>query len=112
VENVPDAAKTERLKELWIERHSIYSELDYFRDNGIVLGKHSIFERQQFKKELSLLSGPELVKKYNAVRKSLRAVNKDLRDNKRPDLENDRKAIKKAREWQLEALNEYLNSLK
>ena len=105
-------SRVERLKQLWKERLSIYKELDHYRDTNQVFGQHQVFEKRRFREELTKLNGPELVKKYNAVAKSLRGIKRSLEKDPRKDLLANRKSLQGTREWQLEELEKHLDRLK
>lgn len=69
---VLDAAEEKALADVvvkdYIENKQAWDELEHYRANGEVLGKHPLFERLSAKEEITGLSTPDLTKKISNLK--------------------------------------------
>lgn len=67
-----------------IENDLIYKELEYYKKNKSILGKHSIFDHYKELKALRLLNNAELFRKYSNTLKECSRYRNKLKSNKDP----------------------------
>lgn len=54
--------------EKYLENRAMWAELDYYKENGKILGEHKIFAELNLQTEIKALSDIDLVKKQNTAR--------------------------------------------
>lgn len=74
----------------WLENQLIHKELNYYKDHGKVLGEHPIFERVKVLREIDGLTADKLVKKINALYKSIKETERLLKTADKPELREKR----------------------
>lgn len=92
----------------FIENKQAFAELEHYRDSGQMLGEHPIFEEQKVKEELEKLSGEELSKKANALRKNISTNRKRAEEAEDPEAKAKYEAVVKDYQWQEEYVKELL----
>jgi hypothetical protein len=95
----------------YIENRKIYTELDYYRNTGSILGRHPIFGNRVIEQELRALSPKELFKKQHAAQKAVRHTKSLLAKNERPDLVEKRLVKLEKQENMLELVQKVVNSI-
>ena len=92
----------------FIENKQAFAELEHYRDSGQILGEHPIFEDQKIKKDLEKLSGEELSKKANALRKNISTNRKRAEEAEDPEAKAKYEVVVKDYQWQEEYVKELL----
>jgi hypothetical protein len=106
------AAAVEGSVEAFIDNQLIYRELDHYREHKKVLGEHPIFTKLKLQEEIGKLSGADLVKRRNAVIKSINSAKAAIEKGDRPDLDEKRQETIAHRTMELELVDQKLESLK
>jgi len=89
----------------------IWAELQHYQATGQVLGQHPIFKVRAFMQEMQQLPIPELIKKRNALYKSIIVAKKQIIQGTEPHLTQNREALIKEKTPLLQALDNHLKSL-
>ena len=92
----------------FIENKQAFAELEHYRDSGQILGEHPIFEEQKIREDLEKLSGEELSKKANALRKNISTNRKRAEEAEDPEAKAKYEAVVKDYQWQEEYVKELL----
>jgi hypothetical protein len=79
-----DAA--DKLINNYLDNQEIWKELNYYKNTGTVLGKHSYFEDQNRQKELTSKSVPDLMIMLRNIEHSIWRVTKKMKDDPKPEL--------------------------
>lgn len=74
----------------FIENRAIYDEFNYYRENGVVLGKHRIFEHLNRVRELKKLSIVELMKMQTQLKNTIWRINSEIEKKNKPNLLTER----------------------
>ncbi len=90
----------------------IWAELQHYHSTNTILGLHPIFKVHAFLQELKALHLPEVIKKRNAIYKSIVVAEKQLRLGTEPHLALNRQAIIADKKPLLQAVENYLQSFK
>lgn len=106
------AAAVQGSVEAYIDNQLIYRELDHYREHKKVLGEHPIFTKMKLQEEIGKLSGADLVKRRNAVVKSINSAKAAIEKGDRPDLDEKRQETISQRTVELEIIDQKLESLK
>lgn len=86
--------------ENYMENQDIWNELNYFKENGVVLGLHPIFEQQKREKEINDLTMGELVKLRDQLKNYIPRTKKDMKDN--PDAPENQERQSRVSQWEWE----------
>jgi hypothetical protein len=70
----------------YIENRCIYAELDYYKKNGVILGKHPIFSHFRKMEDLRKLSIKDLVLKQQMLEHNIWRIESELKKNDKPHL--------------------------
>lgn len=89
----------------------IWAEMLHYQNTGTILGKHPIFAVHTFMQEVKQLPVPEVIKKRNALYKSITVAQKQLRQNTEPHLAAKRQTLIQDKTPLLNAVENYLNTL-
>ncbi|KAA2218259.1 hypothetical protein [Maribacter flavus] len=77
--------------------HAIWDELEYYRDNGQILGNHPIFADEVLKEKVASLTDAKLVTRRNTLRSYISRESKKLENN--PEEDAAAKIRKKIKEY-------------
>lgn len=89
----------------------IWDEFNHYQKTGTILGNHPIFKVRQFMAEIKQLPVPEVIKKRNAIYKSIVVAQKQLRTGNEPHLAEKRKDIIMEKQPLLAVIDDYLKKL-
>lgn len=98
-----------QLIDSYIDNRMIWKELDYFKSNNAILGKHPVFDEFNRRKKLSSLSVKELCARLRQVSGNIWRVKSELAKGNRPHLDVERKNRLLGYEKELEDINRLLN---
>lgn len=76
--------------ENYLENREIWEELNYYKENNELLGKHPLFSQQEKFADLASLSTHELYKKMGNANKAISGLNVKIEKGEKPD---------KVKEW-------------
>ncbi|WP_372744289.1 hypothetical protein [Lutibacter sp.] len=79
---------------------AIYKELDYFKQNGKILGEHPIFKERLLKSSIDVMSVPDATKRLSNLDNYIRRDSKALEKAKTPETKE--KLQKKIEAWKIE----------
>lgn len=85
----------------YLENQSIWEELNYYKENGKVLGKHPIFAMSSKLAIIKDMGLKELIKRKETLEKSISRLNIQLEENDKPELTDQRETSKKEKEFEL-----------
>lgn len=86
----------------FIENKQIFEELEHYKNTGQVLALHPAFEQEKVKAELDKMTGEELNKKHNALRKNISTNNKKAEATEDPEAKAGYQAAVESYTWELE----------
>ncbi len=75
----------------YLENQLIYAELDYYKHNKVLLGKHPVFKHYNEVKLLRKLSVRELIKKEEQLKHNIWRIESELKKGDKPRLDAERK---------------------
>lgn len=70
----------------FLENRSIFEELDYYKEHGVVLGKHHIFSEARSLDALRKLSIKELFRKEENLKEAIWRIDSEIRKGDKPHL--------------------------
>ena len=103
-----EASLAREIVDNFIENKEIFAELEHYKESGQLLGEHAIFEEQKIKAQHEELSGEELSKKSNALRKSISTNKKKAEKAEDPEAKAGYEAKVADYQWQEEYVKELL----
>ncbi|RGN42354.1 hypothetical protein DWW69_19475 [Bacteroides sp. AF16-49] len=90
--NLQEAADiSKKIIDNYIENRAIWEELNWYKDHGVLLGKHPIFNEFKRRKELLGMSIKELVLRQQKIEQNIWRVKNELKKGDKPHLETERK---------------------
>lgn len=92
----------------FIENRMIYDELNYYKNNKQLLGKHPIFREFQRRKELINLGIKELMIRKSRLENNIWRVQSEINKKNKPHLETERTQKLEAYKRELEEINRLL----
>ncbi len=84
------AVLARRLIDAYIDNRDIWQELDYYKQHGVVLGKHHAFTEFRRRRELNKLSVIELYKRAERIRGNIWRAQSEIDKGDRPHLDAER----------------------
>ncbi|MCH8490020.1 MAG: hypothetical protein LAT81_08845 [Oceanicaulis sp.] len=115
LENLTDEALAEKVEETveaFIENEIIWRELNHYRDTKSILGEHPIFKTKQEVDAIHKLNGTDLIKRRNALVKSINSFKANIAKGDRPDLDEKRQESIAERQYLLDIVDARLEGLK
>ena len=94
----------------FIENKQAFDELEYYKENGQLLGEHPVFEEMKIKEELEKLSAEELSKKAGALRKSISTNKKKAKETEDAEKKAEYQDKVTQYTWQEEFVKELLKT--
>lgn len=94
----------------FIENKQAFEELEYYKENGKLLGEHPVFEEMKIKEELEKLSAEELSKKAGALRKSISTNKKKAKETEDAEKKAEYQDKVTQYTWQEEFVKELLKT--
>lgn len=94
--------------ENFIENKQAFAELEHYAKTGQLLGEHPIFEERKIKEDLEKLSGEELSKKSNALRKNVSTNKKKAEEAEEAEKKAEYEEKVAFYQWQEEYVKELL----
>lgn len=107
--NLEECRKT--AKELLVsykENRSIYEELNFYKDNTRVLGKHPIFKQFRDIRKIREMSIKELVIKQQQLKHNIWRIQSEMKKGKKPHLDAERQESIKNKQAELAEVNRLL----
>lgn len=86
----------------FIENKQIFDELEHYKNTAQLLGAHPAFEQEKIKAELEKLTGEELNKRHNALRKNISTNKKKAEATEDPEATAGYLAAVENYSWELE----------
>jgi hypothetical protein len=87
--NADNLALAKEVVENYLDNRAMWEELDYYKENGELLGKHPVFELLNLKNEIKAMSDIEVMKAFNNsksnVTKSNNALAKAVTDEEKAE---------------------------
>lgn len=85
-------ALAETVVENYLENRSIWEELNHYKEEGKILGEHPKLKELAFQKEIAGLKTPELIKLKDSLYNKITRTKKQIAENAKPHLKEDREA--------------------
>ncbi len=76
--------------ENYLENRSIWEELNYYKENGVILGEHPKLKELAFRNEIADMTTPELIKLKDNLYNKITRTKKQITDNNKPHLSEER----------------------
>lgn len=89
----------------YCQNRKIFSEFAYYKEHGVILGKHPIFEEMKHRRELLSMGILDMERRRNNLRDAIWRLRKQIRLDERPDLEASRMDLLDAKERELAEIN-------
>lgn len=102
------AQVSKSLLENYTENKLIYAELDYYKQHGVILGKHPIFKHYERMNTLRKLSIKELVRKQTQLQHNIWRIQDEIKKGDKPHLDADRTSRMNNRIQELNEVNKLL----
>ncbi len=97
-----------RLLDAYLDNQAIFRELEYYKKNGRVLGKHPMFRHFQQLTRLRSSSIKELLKEQQKTRDNIWRVKSEMRKGDKPHLDEKRRQKLQEYEMKLQEINNLL----
>lgn len=88
LEECLDTAK--KCVNFYCQNRKIFSEFAYYKEHGVVLGKHPVFDEMRHRRELLSMSILDMERRRQNLRDAIWRLDKQIRMGDRPDLEASR----------------------
>ena len=76
--------------ENYLENRAIWEELNYYKENGVILGEHPKLKELAFRNEIADMTTPELIKLKDSLYNKITRTKKQIADNNKPHLSEER----------------------
>lgn len=76
--------------ENYLENRSIWEELNYYKENRVILGEHPKLKELAFRNEIADMTTPELIKLKDNLYNKITRTKKQITDNNKPHLSEER----------------------
>lgn len=98
-------ATAKKCVNFYCQNRKIFSEFAYYKEHGVILGKHPIFDEMRHRRELLSMGILDMERRRNNLRDAIWRLRKQIRLEERPDLEADRQDLLDIKERELEEIN-------
>lgn len=95
--------------ENYLENREAWDELNYYKEKGEFLGKHSIFEEINVFEQLREMNNTQLFKRLETLKNGINRKKKEIEKNDKPDLKQKRTEALKKMESELKSVKRLLN---
>lgn len=85
----------------YCQNRKIFSEFAYYKEHGVILGKHPVFEEMRHRRQLLSMGVLDMERRRNNLRDAIWRLRKQLRLGDRPDLEAERADLLETKEREL-----------
>ena len=85
----------------YCQNRKIFSEFAFYKEHGVVLGKHPIFDEMKHRRRIFSMSILDLERRRQNLRDAIWRLDKQVRERERPDLEANREELLDAKRREL-----------
>lgn len=101
-------ATAKKCVNFYCQNRKIFSEFAYYKEHGVILGKHPVFNEMRNRRKLFSMSILEMERRRQNLRDAIWRLGKQLREGERPDLEADRQQLLEAKENELAEIERFI----
>lgn len=101
-------ATAKKCVNFYCQNRKIFSEFAYYKEHGVILGKHPVFNEMRNRRKLFSMSILEMERRRQNLRDAIWRLGKQLREGERPDLEADRQLLLEAKENELAEIERFI----
>lgn len=88
----------------YCQNRKIFSEFAYYKEHGVVLGKHPVFDEMRHRRELLSMGILDMERRRQNLRDAIWRLKKQIRLDERPDLEASRMDLLETKERELDEI--------
>lgn len=93
-----------KIVDAYIDNRDSFEELEYYKKNGKVLGKHPIFKQFKDERKLRSMSNKELIALQKKLKNNIWRAKSEIAKEDKPHLLDKRRLRIKENEWKLEII--------
>lgn len=97
-------ATAKKCVNFYCQNRKIFSEFAYYKEHGVVLGKHPIFDEMRHRRELLSMGILDMERRRQNLRDAIWRLKKQIRLDERPDLEASRMDLLETKERELDEI--------
>jgi len=97
-------ATAKKCVNFYCQNRKIFSEFAYYKEHGVVLGKHPIFDEMRHRRELLSMGILDMERRRQNLRDAIWRLKKQIRLDERPDLEASRMELLETKERELDEI--------
>lgn len=97
-------ATAKKCVNFYCQNRKIFSEFAYYKEHGVVLGKHPVFDEIKHRRELLSMGILDMERRRQNLRDAIWRLKKQIRLDERPDLEASRMELLETKERELDEI--------
>lgn len=97
-------ATAKKCVNFYCQNRKIFSEFAYYKEHGVVLGKHPVFDEMRHRRELLSMGILDMERRRQNLRDAIWRLKKQIRLDERPDLEASRMELLETKERELDEI--------
>lgn len=97
-------ATAKKCVNFYCQNRKIFSEFAYYKEHGVVLGKHPVFDEMRHRRELLSMGILDMERRRQNLRDAIWRLKKQIRLDERPDLEASRMDLLETKERELDEI--------